>query len=195
MLKTGTVPVSDQIQRVPAVPAGDSKPFPVACVGIYTRLIEDHSQGQDSRRCRGRRRRGAAQVAGGNGHVRSRSDLATRYSAASTTNDRTTPELSINGAWRRVGQAVDRRRLRFIQTENCVLGGNTLLLALAYGGWIITRDTRRMAYHCSECLIQVSTMYRAEPDCFAPVLARTSASWLTLRSVRDLCMMPCTNMA
>lgn len=25
MLKTGSVPVSDQIQRVPAVPAGDSK--------------------------------------------------------------------------------------------------------------------------------------------------------------------------
>lgn len=90
MLKTGTVPVSDQIQRVPAVPAGDSKIHHASITGAVTILTQRHSQGEDAGCRRGRRRRGAAQVAGGNGHVRSRPLAAAQYSEDSTTNDRTT---------------------------------------------------------------------------------------------------------
>lgn len=52
MLKTGTVPVSDQIQRVPAVPAGDSKPHRASVANAVTILTRCHSQGQDTC-CRG----------------------------------------------------------------------------------------------------------------------------------------------
>lgn len=75
MLKTGSVPVSDQIQRVPAVPAGDSKYrqqwTPSRAVWACVILMRLCSQGQDTRRSRGRGRRGRriAQTAGRDGHV------------------------------------------------------------------------------------------------------------------------------
>lgn len=69
MLKTGSVPVSDQIHRTPAVPAGDSECMSCAFGGIE--LTPSNSQGQSTCRGRGRRRGGAAQVAGGDGHVSS----------------------------------------------------------------------------------------------------------------------------
>lgn len=69
MLKTGSVPVSDQIHRTPAVPAGDSECMSCAFGGIE--LTPSNSQGQSTCRGRGRRRGGAAQVAGRDGHVNS----------------------------------------------------------------------------------------------------------------------------
>jgi hypothetical protein len=68
MLKTGTVPVSDQIQRVPAAPQ-DSESHPLGNKVRYV-LTRWGSQGQDTG-CAGRRRRGrAAEAAGRDGHVR-----------------------------------------------------------------------------------------------------------------------------
>lgn len=129
MLKTGTVPVSDQIQRVPAVPAGDSKPRRASVANAVTILTQCHSQGQDTCCRGGRRRRGAAQVAGGNGHViRLRAEAAVRYSQDSMTNDRTTRDFFSSPPLTRARRrAVEGGRLRFIQTETRVLSRRSTL--------------------------------------------------------------------
>lgn len=70
MLKTGTVPVSDQIQRVPAAPQ-DSKSHLRATRRPH-KLMIGNSQGQDAGCGTGGRRRGrAAEAASRDGHVSS----------------------------------------------------------------------------------------------------------------------------
>lgn len=69
MLKTGTVPVSDQIQRVPAAPQ-DSESRPSGDTPPHV-LTSWNSQGQDAGCGAGGRRRGrAAEAASRDGHVR-----------------------------------------------------------------------------------------------------------------------------
>lgn len=194
MLKTGTVPVSDQIQRVPAVPAGDSKLYQVSIATAYTILIALHSQGQDSGCRRGRRRRGAAQAAGGNGYVRSRPDIMARQPEDSTTTDRTArnshPPVCEDGLNKLPrGGNFDFYKLRLV-----CCGGSILLLALAYGGWVITRNTRRMAYHCSEVLFTISQQSCAGPLLLLNRACTISALWPTLRSIRDPYFIPCIAM-
>lgn len=158
MLKTGTVPVSDQIQRVPAVPAGDSKLCCVSAAMPFTMLTECHSQRQDDGRRRRRRRRRAAQIAGGNGHVRSRPEAAARHAADSMTNDRTARTSQPRGARRRVGHAAGGRRLRFIQTEICVLpmGHSTV----GVGVWRLDYHSRHKTDGIS---LQRGTLYKFQP--------------------------------
>ncbi len=73
MLKTGTVPVSDAVQRLPAAANGERKK--AAASRARPRLVPhaniyDISSQQEDPYCRGRRRRRRAQEApGGNGHV------------------------------------------------------------------------------------------------------------------------------
>ena len=73
MLKTGTVPVSDAVQRLPAAANGERKKDPAS--RTRPRLlphanIYDTSSQQEDPYCRRRRRRRRAQEApGGNGHV------------------------------------------------------------------------------------------------------------------------------
>ena len=91
MLKTGTVPVSDAIQRLPAAANGESKWTSIAVVGergcLNKKLTIGHSQGQDYGR-RGRRRGRAQKAAGGDGLLgrwrcwtsRAHRDLVSRHS-------------------------------------------------------------------------------------------------------------------
>lgn len=69
MLKTGSVPVSDQIQRMPNAPSksrGLLLVYVKPCGSLTSFDSKEHAYG------RGRRRRGrAAETAGGDGHVRS----------------------------------------------------------------------------------------------------------------------------
>lgn len=71
MLKTGTVPVSDQIQHVPAAPQ-DSKLLRCSKQHYQHLLTRSNSQGQDPSRGRGGRRGGrVAEATGRDGHVSS----------------------------------------------------------------------------------------------------------------------------
>lgn len=146
MLKTGSVPVSDQIQRVPAVPAGDSKscltnPPPLAVVCKL--LIRSCSQRQGTRRGRGRGRRGrgAAQASGRDGHVTPRClNAEPRGHSQRMRTIWSRAEISSDGRWETCKGA------RWLWA-----GGNLGLvpspgpwicfsdLALAYGGCILTR--------------------------------------------------------
>jgi hypothetical protein len=82
MTKTGTVPVSDTIHKLPAAANGPRKSFQYLAIASYLRItiipgasVANHlySQGQG---CGGRRRRGGApEAAGRDGHVDSRRDI------------------------------------------------------------------------------------------------------------------------
>ena len=69
MTKTGTVPVADEIDRLPAAANGERKSI-VSETPVYHRLTAFFSQGQNEGRTRrGRRRRGITEITGRDGHV------------------------------------------------------------------------------------------------------------------------------
>lgn len=74
MLKSGTVPVSDAVHRMPAAANGESKPSPIGTsrglFGRWRQLTLGRSQRQDAGRRGGRRGSGAQETTGGNGHVK-----------------------------------------------------------------------------------------------------------------------------
>lgn len=151
MLKTGSVPVSDQIQRVPAVP-GDSEsyfPWPVAIYDVYI-LTRVDSQGKDGRCRRGRRRGGAAQTAGRDGYVRCRPEEQWWY-----LQDVTTDDLVAWSFCRLCGEEGSARVLMGDGFGLHILRPTSFdwnsLLALAHGGCIITRKGKTEGiYHCSK---------------------------------------------